>query len=43
MLFLTHPERQAGFRERFGDGRVCLIGMEDEGAVVDQLRPPIAQ
>jgi D-glycero-alpha-D-manno-heptose-7-phosphate kinase len=43
MLFLAHPEHQLCFRERFGDGRVCVIRMEDEGAVVDRLRPHVAQ
>jgi len=43
MLFLAHPDCQPDFRERFGDGRVCAIRMEDEGAAVDQLRPHVAQ
>jgi D-glycero-alpha-D-manno-heptose-7-phosphate kinase len=42
MLFLAHPERQRGFRERFGAAQVCVVRMEDEGAVVDSLRPYIA-
>jgi D-glycero-alpha-D-manno-heptose-7-phosphate kinase len=41
MLFLVHPDRQPAFRVRFGEARVCAVRMEDEGAVVDSLRPRI--
>ena len=43
MLFLARPDTQHAFRERFGDARVCTIRMEDEGAVVDSLRPHAGQ
>jgi D-glycero-alpha-D-manno-heptose-7-phosphate kinase len=39
MLFLVHPDRQDAFRGRFGDAQVSTIRMEDEGAVVESLRP----
>lgn len=39
MLFLVHPARQEAFRQRFGDGRASAVHIEDEGAVVDTLRP----
>jgi D-glycero-alpha-D-manno-heptose-7-phosphate kinase len=39
MLFLVHPNRQEEFRRRFGDGRASVVHIEDDGAVVDTLRP----
>jgi D-glycero-alpha-D-manno-heptose-7-phosphate kinase len=43
MLFLVHPDRQDAFRERLGEAHVSAIRMEDEGAVVDSLRPHVEQ
>ena len=39
MLFLVHPDKQEALRKRFGDVRASAVRMEDDGAVVDSLRP----
>ena len=39
MLFLVHPNGQEAFRRRFGDARASAVRMEDDGAVVETLRP----
>jgi D-glycero-alpha-D-manno-heptose-7-phosphate kinase len=39
MFFLVHPNKQEAFRQRFGDARASAVRMEDDGAVVDSLRP----
>ena len=43
MLFLVHPDKQEALRKRFGDARASAVRMEDDGAVVDSLRPDPGQ
>jgi D-glycero-alpha-D-manno-heptose-7-phosphate kinase len=38
MLFLVSADRHGAFRQRFG-ARVCVVGIESEGSVVESMRP----